>query len=71
MQTQVTMVNVTSNFTSGLKKVMMNRYTRGPRTSSALRYNFNLSEEESSGEEVDGINTYLDNQVVGPDPLQL
>ena len=36
-------------------------------TSSALRYVFGLSKEESSGEEVESTFSYLGSQVVDPD----
>ena len=47
----------------------MNRYTRRQSTYSALCYDFGLSEEESSGEEVKGTYTYHGSHVVDPDAI--
>ena len=49
----VTMVNVTSNFTSDLKKVMENRYTRYQVLLQLFEDNFGLSKDESRGEQAE------------------
>ena len=59
------MLHMVLNFTSGLKKVMTIHYKK---RSTFLFFvdNFSLSEEESSGEEMEGTYTYLGSQVVWP-----
>ena len=50
--------------------VFGNRYTRGQSTSSALRYDFGLSKDESSGEEAEDTYTYLAIKLWIQKPLQ-
>ena len=57
----VTRVSMAPNFTSSLKKVV-NHYTRDEVLLQLFMDDFCLSEEESSGEEVEGTYTYLGSQ---------
>ena len=61
------MVNVTSSFTSGLKKMVANSYFRDHTLLWLFEDYFDLSEEEICGEEAEGTYTYLGSQVLDPD----
>ena len=66
----VTMANMTSNFTSRLKKVVVNQYSRDEALLQLFVDDFGLSVEECSGEEMEGTYTYLGSQVVDPDGVE-
>ena len=60
------MVNVTSNFTSGLKKVVANHYSSDEVLLHLFQNDFSISMEESSREEVNGTYAYFGSPVVDP-----
>ena len=64
------MVNVTSNFTSSLEKVVVNRCTRDQVLLQLFEDDFGLSEDERSGEEAEGTCTYPGSQVVDPTAVE-
>ena len=63
------MVNVKSNFTSHLKEVIANCYTRYQVLLQLFVDDLGISEEESNEEQAERTYTYFGSQIVYPDAI--